>query len=109
MPEDLNKEQREHEITMQVFTLSAGLVGVCLTGIGLLRLFTSHTRVNTVADDLLAVDAVIFMTCCFLSFWSFKTAGTHRRRLLCIVLDALFMVALVLMVAVCALIAYAIV
>jgi hypothetical protein len=108
MPEDSGHEQREHEITMHVFTLSAGVVGVCLTGIGLLRLFTSNSRVNTVADDLLAADPVAFMSCCFLSFWSFKTSGARRRRTRRIIIDALFMVALAFMVAICALIAYAI-
>jgi hypothetical protein len=41
MPENASREQREQELTMNVFTLSAGLVGVCLRGIGLLRLITN--------------------------------------------------------------------
>jgi len=93
---------------MNVFAISAGLVGVCLTAIGLLRVFTGNTRINTLADDLLALDAVVFMGCCFLSFWSFKTTVAHRRRVLRLLIDTLFMAALAFMVAICALIAYAI-
>jgi hypothetical protein len=108
MPDDANRELREQELTMHVFTLSAGLVGVCLTGIGLLRLIANDTHVNTIADDLLAGDALVFMNCCFLSFWSFKTRLTHRQKVLRIIIDAFFMAALATMVLVCALITYAI-
>lgn len=109
MPEEQLKEQREHELTMHVFTISGGLVGVCLTAIGLLRILTHHTQVATVADELLAADAVLFMVCSFLSFWSFKTEKMRRRLVLRRIIDSLFMVALFSMVVVCALIAYAVV
>ena len=94
---------------MHVFAISAGMVGVCLTAIGILRLISSQTRVQTIGDDLLAADAVVFGVCCFLSFWSFKTRSTSQRRLLRLVIDGLFMLALTIMVVVCAIIAYAIV
>ena len=109
MPEEPSRELREHDLTMHVFAISAGLVGVCLTAIGLLRIFTSHARVNTIAHELLAADAVLFMVCCSLSFWSFKTETPGRRRNLRRLIDTLFMLALALMVIVCALIAYAVI
>jgi hypothetical protein len=107
LPRDHNiVEAREHELTMHVFAISAGMVGVCLTGIGLLRVITNQTRAGTVGDDLLAADAVMFMICSILSFWSFKTAHDRRRRIIRWIIDALFLMALTLMVAVCALIVY---
>lgn len=101
-------EQREHDFTMHVFSISAGMVGVCLTAIGILRLITSQTRIETMGDDLLAADAVLFVLCCFLSFWSFKSDGIRVRRVLRLVIDVLFMLALSIMVLVCTVIAYAI-
>ena len=83
-------------------------MGVCLTAIGLLRLLSSHERIETVGDELLAVNAVLFMSCTFLSFWSFKARSTRVRVVLRRWIDSVFVLALVLMVAVCALIAYAI-
>lgn len=109
MPEEPSREQREHDLTIHVFTISAGLVGVCLTAIGLLRILTHHTQITTVADELLAADAVLFMVCCFRSFWSFKTETSRRRLALRRVIDWLFMVALFFMVVVCSLIAYAVI
>lgn len=103
------RDQHEHELTMNVFAISAGMIGVCLTAIGILRLVTSQTNVRTLGDDLLAADAVVFVISCFLAFWSFKTRNDVLRRRLRIVLDVFFMVGLMVMVAVCAIIAYALV
>lgn len=108
MPEESSKEQRAYELTLHIFSISAGLVGVCLTAIGLIRVVVSQTRVTTVADDILAADAVIFMLCCFLSFWSFKTPHAAYKSRLRAIIDTLFMIALAMMVAVCAIFAYAI-
>jgi hypothetical protein len=101
-------ESREHDLTMHVFTVSAGMVGVCLTAIGLLRLIATQTKVQTIGDDLLAIDAVLFATCAMLAFWSFKTSAPKTRRKLRIVVDTLFFTGLVGMAAICAVIAYAI-
>jgi hypothetical protein len=108
MPERSSLEQREHELTLHVFSISAAMVGVCLTAIGILRLVTSQSNAETIGDELLAADSVLFVFCCFLSFWSFKAAREGLRRTLRMIIDTLFMVALSLMVVVCAVIAYAI-
>lgn len=92
---------------MHVFSISAAMVGVCLTAIGILRLVAIQTRVQTLGDEFLAADAVLFVVACFFSFWSFKTARAGRREKLRWAVDVLFMVALVVMVGVCAIIAYA--
>jgi hypothetical protein len=109
MSDQSSNEQREHEFTLQIFTISAGMVGVCLTTIGILRIVSSQTSITTIGDDLLAFDAVLFMLCCGLSFWSFKTKRVRRRQVLRLIIDGIFMAALAMMVAVCALITYAVV
>lgn len=101
-------EAREHDLTMHVFTVSAGMVGVCLTAIGLLRLIATQSKVQTIGDDLLAVDALLFVVCAFLAFWSFKTKERRFRRRLRVVVDTLFLAGLAGMGAICAVIAYAI-
>jgi hypothetical protein len=69
MPNGPSSEHLEHDLTMHVFAISATTVGVCL----ILRLVMSYSPVETIGDELLAADAVVFMVSCFLSFWSFKT------------------------------------
>lgn len=113
MPESESKarEKEAHDLTMTLtlFSISAGLLGVCLTAIGLIRVVITQSHVQTIADDLLAIDSVLFMLSCFLSFWSFKTGHAVARRILRLLVDWLFMIGLVLMVAVCFLIGYAII
>ena len=109
MSEEPTNDQREHELTLHVFSISAALIGVCLTAIGILRLVSAQSKVQTLGDELLAADAVLFVTCCILSFWSFKTKQAKLRQRLRLFVDALFMVALIGMVGICAIIAYALV
>lgn len=109
MPVEQLQEQREHEFMMHVFSISAGMVGVCLTAIGILRLVVTQTKVQTLGDDLLAVDAVLFGICCFLSFGTFKARLKRLRQQLRLLGDVIFLVALVIMVCACCIIAYAIV
>lgn len=108
MEQQRELEAREHDLTMHVFTVSAGMVGVCLTAIGLLRLVASQTKVQTLGDDLLAIDAMLFVTCAFLAFWSFKTETPQTRRRLRVIVDTLFLAGLAGMAVICAVIAYAI-
>lgn len=109
MAGEVTHEQREHDLTLNVFSISAAMVGVCLTAIGILRLIATQTNVQTLGDEFLAADAVLFVTCCFLSFWSFKTIRAKLRQRLRLLVDILFMIALVVMVGICAIIAYALV
>ena len=91
---------------MHVFSISAAMVGVCLTAIGILRLVAIQTNVETLGDEFLAADAVLFVFSCFLSFWSFKTRRTKLRQRLRSLVDILFMFSLAVMVGICAIIAY---
>jgi len=109
MNPESSSEQREHDLTMHVFAVSAAMVGVCLTAIGILRLVAAQTQVQTVGDELLAIDAVLFVVCTSLAFWSFKTHRPTTRRRLRVVVDALFLLGLAGMASICALIAYALV
>lgn len=102
-----SSEDHDHALTMHVFSVSAAMVGVCLTAIGILRLVTQQTQVRTLGDDLLAMDSVLFVVCCGLAFWSFKCGDAVLRRRLRLAVDTLFLAALATMSCICAVIAYA--
>ena len=106
MNEESSHEQREHDLTMHVFSISAAMVGVCLTAIGILRLVAIQSNVQTLSDEFLAADAVLLVSTCFLSFWSFKTKRTRLRQRLRSLVDFIFMLSLAVMVGICAIIAY---
>jgi hypothetical protein len=102
------KKWLEDDIAIHIFTVSAGMVGVCLTVIGLLRVVITLRKADTFADDLLALDAILFLVACISSYWALRTRSAQRMYRLERFADVVFLLALLLMVAVCVFITYAI-
>src|SRR5215831_18450681 len=98
----------EQDISIHIFTVSSAMVGVCLTVIGLIRVVITLGRADTLADDFLAADALLFLVSCLLSYWALRSRGLHRMHRLAKIADGIFIVAMIGMVGVCALITYTI-
>ena len=98
----------EEDICIHIFSVSAAMVGVCLTVIGLLNVVVAVRKVDTIADNLLAIDAVLFLISCLMAYWALRTRSIHRMHLVERVADFVFLFALLGMGGICALIAYAI-
>ena len=98
----------EQDICIHIFTVSSAMVGVCLTVIGLIRVVITLGTADTLADDLLAGDALLFLISCLLSYWALRSRGLRRMHRLEKIADAIFIVAMIGMVVVCALITYTI-
>ena len=96
----------EQDISIHIFTVSSAMVGVCLTVIGLIRVVVTLGRADTLADDLLAGDALLFLVSCLLSYWALRCRSVRRMHRLEKVADAIFIVAMIGMVIICALITY---
>jgi hypothetical protein len=96
----------EQDISIHIFTVSSAMVGVCLTVIGLIRVVITLGRADTLADDFLAGDALLFLVSCLLSYWALRCRSARRMHRLEKVADAIFIVAMIGMVIICALITY---
>ena len=108
MPSDFNG-RLEEDICIHIFSVSAAMVGVCLTVIGIIRLVIATGAVATLADDLLALDALLFLGSCLLAYAAMRTRGAKRMYRVERVADYLFISALLLMAVCCAVIAYALI
>jgi len=108
MPERESKSHLEEDICIHIFTVSAALVGVCLTVIGIIRIVISIHKINTLADDLLAIDAFLFLCACLLSYRALRTRSTRRMHQVERIADAVFLIGLFVMAAVCGLVVYAV-
>jgi hypothetical protein len=97
----------EKDICVHIFTVSAGMLGVCLTVIGILRIIIIARKADTLADDLVSGDAVLFLISCALSYWALRTRSVRRMYRVERFADAIFLAALVLMAFICAFITYA--
>jgi hypothetical protein len=97
---------RERDLSGHIFSVSAGLVGVCLTVIGLFRLFRRAGEAQSIADNLVAVDAMIFLFACLLAYLGLRTSKERHWRRLERYADGLFLFGISGMVLICALVAY---
>jgi uncharacterized membrane protein YqjE len=108
MSSDNNERSRlEGDICIHIFTVSSAMVGVCLTVIGLIRVVITLGKADTVADDLLAGDALLFLTSCLLSYAALRARSFRRMHRIERTADAVFIMAMVVMTLICGFITYA--
>ena len=96
----------ERDLAGRIFTTSAQLVGVCLTVIGLFRVVSHLKNINSVADNLMAIDALVFLGSCLLSYLALRSLRAERSLALEQAADVVFLLGLGTMVALCALVAW---
>jgi hypothetical protein len=96
----------EEDICIHIFTVSSAMVGVCLTVIGLIRVVITLGRADTLADDCLACDALLFLSSSLLSYWALRSRGAARMHRIERAADAIFIIAMIGMVGICGLITY---
>jgi hypothetical protein len=95
--EPIDDERRDAHL-FDLLNVSAAMVGVCLTAIGLVGILSALKGLKTMIEELLAVGGVLFMIVCMLSFLGVRTKlGTTSRNLL-LVIDVLFCLGLVVLV-----------
>jgi len=80
------------EELLQLLSLAGTLAGFCITGIALFH--TMSTRSGTIADDILAISALLFLICTYLIFFALRTASEALALRLERLVDVLFLLAL---------------
>jgi hypothetical protein len=70
----------ERDISIHIFTVSFAMMGVCLTVIGFIRVVITLGRADTLADDLLAGDALLFLISCLLSYGTLRSRSLRRMH-----------------------------
>ena len=108
MPKTTPENHLEEDISIHIFTVSSAMVGVCLTVIGLIRVVITFGKADTVADDLLAADAFLFLLSCLLSYSALRTRSKRRMHRMERIADSIFILAMILMVVICGFITFAI-
>jgi len=101
-------EPLDERTCRMICPIAATMVGVCLTGISLLRVMLSLRRASSIADDLLSFDALLFLTATLSSYFALRVQSHRRLHRLERVADVTFIAAMALLTAVCFLITYTI-
>ena len=98
-------EHRDEDIAVHIFTVSAAMVGVCLTVIGIIRIVKALHGIDTVSDGIVALDALAFLASCLTAYVALRTRTANRMLRVERVADYIFLAALSLRAVTCALIA----
>ena len=105
-PADERPAALDRQLGIIVLQVSATQVGICLTGIGLVRLIGQSGVISKAADDVLALNALGFLVTGVVAYLAMRAASAERQRRLERVADVLFLLCLALMVLVGLLLAY---
>jgi len=105
-PED---EQWYHWHLLTLLSVSAAMVGVCQTGIGLVGIIKALRNYEIIVDDMLAISALLFMSVTLLSFFGIRTNIRKKWRLYSVTVDVLFCLGLLVMVSASMLLTWAVI
>lgn len=92
-------EQWYHWHLLTLLSVSAAMVGVSLTAIGLVGILKATLKIEIIVDDLLAVAALMFVAVSFLCFLGIRTRIRKKWKRFSITVDVLFCLGLLVLVA----------
>ncbi len=99
--DDKNSETKNHAHRLTLFSVSAAMVGVCLTGIGLIGVIKSIQKVENTVDELLTAGALLFLISTGLNFFMLRRKDHSNQTRLDFIADGMFFLALTLLLAAC--------
>jgi hypothetical protein len=100
--------QLDEQACRLICPIAAAMVGVCLTGIGLLHVSIAVRGTQTIADDLLSIDALAFLVATLSSYLALRVQSLTRLHGLERVADVTFLGAMLLMTVACFIITYSV-
>ena len=99
MPLELQTDDdRNYAHLLTLLSVSAALVGVCLTAVGLINVIEAIKNWEGWIDDILAVGSLLFSIVTLLSFLGIRTRIRHRWPHYIILLDIIFCLGMLTMV-----------
>jgi hypothetical protein len=91
-----------------IFAVSAGLMGVSLSGIGLFAILSHLRSAASFGEELLAFNAILFGGSCVTAYLGMRNNVVSWKRLFHLVAEGLLLFGLILMACVCIFLAYSI-
>ena len=83
---------------LHLLSLSATLAGLCITGVTLFHTIGRNSMSETLADDMLATSALLFLVSTYTIFFALRTRNSAVQLMLERIADVLFLLALTGMV-----------
>jgi hypothetical protein len=102
-------DERFHTHLLTLLSVSAAMVGVCLTAIGLIGILNALKRLEIVVDEILSVGTLLFMAVTMLSFLGIRTGLRQSWRGLPLAIDVLFCLGLLVLTVASVLLAWVVI
>lgn len=105
-PDETRRRALDESVCRLICPIASAMVGVCMTGIGVLRVGNSVHGDSTWADDLLSINAVTFLLATLSSYFALRVHSIRRLHWLEHIADATFILSMVLLTIACFVITY---
>ena len=102
-------DDRNYAHLLTLLSVSAAMVGVCLTAVGLVSVIEALNKWEGWVDDLLAVGSLLFSLVTLLSFLGIRTRIRRTWPRYVLLLDVLFCLGIVAMVVASFLLTYVVI
>ncbi len=98
----------DRDIYLHVSEVSVAMIGVCLTGVSILNVDEDVNNLNTYVDNLLAIDAFVFLTAYLMSYWVVRvmTKSDRNVRRVGNIANAIFLIGMIFMAIICVFVVY---
>jgi hypothetical protein len=91
-------DERVYSHLLTLLSVSAAMVGVCITAIGLVSVIEALNKVERIVDDMLALSTIVFSCVTLMSFLGIRTRIRRSFPRYMLVLDVIFCVGIAMMV-----------
>jgi len=97
-PISAEEDQRNERILERLLSAATSMTGICVGLLGAVNAFARSQKTDTFIDDFLALNALMFLICCYLIVWALRTSSRHRTAQLLRTTEYLFLAAMTLLV-----------
>jgi cbb3-type cytochrome oxidase subunit 1 len=91
------KKSLERNTAVYVLYSAPGMLALCMTMIGLIKIYAGLQQSESLADNFLAIDCVLFLVSFVFSYLALRTLAATRRVRFEKVADIFFLAALVVL------------
>ena len=97
---------RNRDVLLRLLSVTASLAGLCIAALGFMEYGSPEAMFRTLADEIIAFDALLFVCCVYLILWALRTDSPNRAFMLANVVNLVFLLALTTMLIAAAYIVY---
>ncbi|MEP7327854.1 MAG: hypothetical protein ABI777_01485 [Betaproteobacteria bacterium] len=88
---------RDRDVMLRLLSVTASLAGLCIAALGFIEIGSPEAALRTYADEVIALDGLLFVCCVYLILWALRTNVKGRAHLLARIIDIVFLFALTTM------------